>query len=90
MGIKRIDVYERSKEIGAYVVEKKATVRQAAEIFDVSKSTVHKDITERLCEANRELSIEVRKVLDTNKNERAARGGEATKQKYLQRKRVTN
>ena len=89
MKIKRIDVYERSKTIGSYVVNKDATVREAAKIFNVSKSTVHKDITERLQKEDRELYESVRKVLDKNKEERAIRGGEATKQKYLQRKKVT-
>ena len=88
MRIKRVDVYERSKEIGSYVVEKNATLRQAARVFGVSKSTVHKDLTQRLQEDSL-LYSEVRKVLDTNKDERSARGGEATRQKYLQRKRLS-
>ena len=89
MKIKKIDIYERSKTIGTYVVEKNATVRQAAKIFGVSKSTIHKDLTDRLPEEDQRLYKQVRKVLDTNKQQRAARGGEATKKKYLQKKKIT-
>ena len=66
-----------------YIVETKATVRQAAKKFGISKSTVHKDCAERLKVINPALAIEVRKVLDVNKQERHIRGGIATREKYL-------
>ena len=68
---------------GEYIVEKGATVRAAAEFFDVSKSTVHKDVTERLEEIDKDLFEEVKKVLSKNLSERHIRGGIATRQKYL-------
>ena len=61
----------------------KATVRQAAKQFGISKSTVHKDITERLLRINPSLAAEARKILDVNKSERHIRGGMATREKYL-------
>ncbi|HIU80825.1 MAG TPA: sporulation transcriptional regulator SpoIIID [Candidatus Coproplasma excrementipullorum] len=67
---------------GEYIVEKGATVRAAAEFFDVSKSTVHKDVTERLEEIDKDLFEEVKKVLSKNLSERHIRGGLATKSKY--------
>lgn len=82
--MKHINVYERAVSIGNYVVENKATVRVAAKEFAVSKSTVHKDITERLKIEDPILQKEVEKVLTLNKNERHLRGGEATRRKYLQ------
>lgn len=75
-------IYERVLRIAAYVVENSATVRQTATVFAVSKSTVHKDITERLPEIDPELAVQVRQVLDINKSERHLRGGEATRKKY--------
>ncbi len=66
-----------------YIVENKATVRQTAKEFGISKSTVHKDITERLKGVNPTLAQEARKVLDVNKSERHIRGGLATREKYL-------
>ena len=74
---------ERVLEIAAHIIDTKATVRQAAKIFGVSKSTVHKDMTERLPEINAEMAREVKKVLEFNKAERHIRGGRATKKKYL-------
>lgn len=79
----REDIEERAIEIGRYIVENGATVRQTAAIFRVSKSTVHKDVTERLPAVNHALAEEVRNVLDVNKAERHIRGGMATKEKYL-------
>lgn len=76
-------IEERALEIGEYIVENNATVRQAAKRFGVSKSTVHKDVTDRLMEINPALAREARKVLDVNKSERHIRGGLATKEKYL-------
>ncbi len=83
--MKNLYIYERAVSIGNYVVEKEATVRQAAMEFNVSKSTVHKDITERLLVESPELQKDVQKVLTKNKEERHIRGGEATKRKYLKR-----
>ena len=79
----REDIEKRALEIGHYIVEKSATVRQTASVFRVSKSTVHKDVTERLAQVNPSLAAETRKVLDINKSERHIRGGMATKEKYL-------
>ena len=76
------DIRQRVLEISNYIVESRVTVRQAAKIFGVSKSTVHKDVTERLPEINEELAVKVRAVLEQNKAERHLRGGEATKNKY--------
>lgn len=76
-------IEERAIEIGNYIIQEKATVRQTAKKFGVSKSTVHKDVTERLLRINPSLATEARKVLDTNKSERHIRGGLATREKYL-------
>jgi len=78
-------IEERAIEIAEYIIEKKATVRQTAKRFGVSKSTVHKDVSERLLHINPSLAQEVRKILDVNKAERHIRGGLATKEKYLHR-----
>lgn len=76
-------IEERAVEVAYYIIETKATVRQAAKKFGISKSTVHKDVTERLVQINPSLAAETRKVLDVNKSERHIRGGMATKEKYL-------
>ena len=68
-------IEERAVEIGTYIVETNATVRQTAKKFGVSKSTAHKDVTERLFQISPSLAHEARKVLDTNKSERHIRGG---------------
>ena len=78
----RFDVYERCAALGQYILENRATVRETAARFGVSKSTVHKDLTERLPEINRGLYAEVRRLLDRNKAERHIRGGLATRRKY--------
>lgn len=74
----------RAVEIANYIVENNTTVRQAAKQFGISKSTVHKDITDadRLLRINPELAARTRKILDVNKSERHIRGGLATKEKY--------
>lgn len=77
-------IEERAISIANYIIEQNATVRQTAKAFGVSKSTVHKDVTERLPSFNHALAKEARKVLDVNKSERHIRGGLATKEKYLQ------
>ena len=76
-------IEERAITIANYIIDHNATVRQTAKAFGVSKSTVHKDITERLMQVNPALAREARKVLDINKSERHIRGGLATKEKYL-------
>ncbi|MBO8138124.1 MAG: sporulation transcriptional regulator SpoIIID [Desulfotomaculum sp.] len=75
-------IQKRVLEICAYILETGATVRRAAQVFQVSKSTVHKDMTERLPSLNKQLAKEVKKVLERNKSERHLRGGEATRKKY--------
>ena len=76
-------VDDRAAMLGEYIVRNKATVRRAAKQFGVSKSTVHKDVTERLLKINPALAGEARKVLNVNKQERHIRGGFATREKYL-------
>ena len=76
-------IEERAVEIANYIIDTKATVRQAAKKFGISKSTVHKDCTDRLSQLNPGLACEVRQVLDVNKQERHIRGGLATREKYL-------
>ena len=75
-------IEERAVEIAGYIIETKATVRQTAKKFGISKSTVHKDVTERLLRINPSLAAKARKILDVNKSERHIRGGMATKEKY--------
>ena len=74
---------ERVIESATYIIEHNATVRQTAKQFGVSKSTVHKDVTDRLIQINPALAGEARKILDVNKEERHIRGGLATREKYL-------
>lgn len=76
-------IEERAIEIANYIIESNATVRQTAKKFGISKSTVHKDVTERLLQINPSLASDTRQVLDLNKSERHIRGGLATKEKYL-------
>lgn len=78
-------IEERAVEIANYIIDNNATVRQTAKQFGISKSTVHKDVTERLNQINPALANSARKVLDLNKSERHIRGGLATKEKYLQK-----
>lgn len=77
-------IEERAIEVANYIIEQNATVRQTAKKFGISKSTVHKDVTERLEEIDSSLAKRARIVLDVNKSERHIRGGMATKEKYLQ------
>ncbi len=84
--MKDLYIYDRAKNIANYIIETNATVRTAASVFGVSKSTVHKDITERLESVNLTLAKDVKKILDQNKAERHIRGGEATRKKYADRK----
>ncbi len=75
-------IEERAVSIANYIIESNATVRQTAKAFGVSKSTVHKDVTDRLMQINPALAKQARQVLDVNKSERHIRGGMATKEKY--------
>lgn len=77
-----LDIEERAKVLATYIIETKSTVRQTASKFNVSKSTVHKDISERLQKVNPSLASEAKKVLELNKAQRHIRGGLATKMKY--------
>ena len=79
-------VEERAVKLGEHIVENKDTVRRTAAKFGISKSTVHKDVTDRLKIINPYLYREVSLILEQNKQERHMRGGEATKLKYLQLK----
>lgn len=79
-------IEERVVEIGTYIIEHNATVRQTAKQFGISKSTVHKDVTERLALVNSAMAAQVREILDCNKRERHIRGGMATREKYLHNK----
>ena len=76
-------IEERAIGIANYIIDNNATVRQTAKAYGVSKSTVHKDVTERLMQVNPTLALEARRVLDLNKSERHIRGGLATKEKYM-------
>ena len=78
----RYHIEERAIVVAKYIIEKNTTVRQTAKTFGVSKSTIHKDVTERLEEINPTLAKEVKMVLEKNKSERHIRGGMATKLKY--------
>lgn len=73
---------ERAERLALYILENRATVRAAAQRFEISKSTVHKDLSERLPAFNRTLYLQVKEVLEANKAERHIRGGMATRKKY--------
>lgn len=75
-------IEERAQNLADYIITKKATVRQTAKAFGVSKSTAHKDVTTRLFEINPQLAKKVQEILIINKQERHIRGGQATKEKY--------
>ena len=84
--MKGISIDERAIELAHYIIDSKDTVRGAAKKFGISKSTVHKDVSERLKKINPVLAREVRIILDENKAERHIRGGMATKLKYSHEK----
>ena len=75
-------IEQRACELAVYIIENSATVRAAAKHFGISKSTVHKDLQQRLPKCNAALYTQVRQILDLNKQERHIRGGMATRQKY--------
>ena len=76
------NIEERAGQLALYIIENKATVRAAAAKFGISKSSVHKDLVERLPTFNKPLYLQVKKVLEENKAERHIRGGIATRRKY--------
>ena len=78
----RDDLERRARELAVYLIERRTTIRDAAKQFSVSKSTVHKDLSERLKEIDRSLYVQVKEILEQNKAERHLRGGDATKRKY--------
>ena len=80
------NIEERAITLAQYIIDTQDTVRGAAKKFGISKSTVHKDVSERLLKINPILAREVRKILDENKAERHIRGGMATKKKYSEMK----
>ncbi|HHX01551.1 MAG TPA: sporulation transcriptional regulator SpoIIID [Firmicutes bacterium] len=82
-------IRKRVVDVSLYIIKTNATVRQAATVFGVSKSTIHKDVTERLPRINPELATQVKQVLEHNKAERHIRGGEATKRKYIRARKVS-
>ena len=86
----RESIEERSCDLAVYIIEKQTTVRAAAKKFGVSKSTVHKDLTERLPHVNPGLYRQVRALLDLNKAERHIRGGLATRRKYKGEQAITD
>ena len=81
-------IEDRTIELANYIIENKCTVREAAKKFGISKSTVHKDMTERLMKINRSLANDVRVILLENKQERHIRGGFATREKYRNQKQA--
>ena len=81
--MKKLSIEERATLLAHYIIETKDTVRSTVKKFGVSKSTVHKDVSDRLLKINPALAKEVREILDENKAERHLRGGMATKLKYL-------
>lgn len=82
----RENIEERAVALAQYIIEHKATVRAAAKQFGVSKSTVHKDLSERLPTLNRALYLQAKQVLEVNKAQRHIRGGMATREKYRHRR----
>ncbi len=86
--MKKLSIEDRATLLAHYIIETKDTVRSTAKKFGVSKSTVHKDVSDRLLKINPVLAKEVREILDENKAERHLRGGMATKLKYMKEKEI--
>ena len=78
-------IEERCEKLATYLIENKSTVRDTAKVFGISKSTVHKDITDKLAKFNSSLYERAKEILELNKSERHLRGGEATKKKFLKK-----
>ncbi len=83
-------IEQRVVDFANFIIDNEATVRSTAKHFNISKSTVHKDVTQRLKHINLSLYSEVKKILDKNKAQRHIRGGLATKKKYLQKSAMSN
>lgn len=79
------DLEQRAKELARYLIERRTTIRDAARHFSISKSTVHKDLSERLPRIDPTLYAAVKQILERNKAERHIRGGDATRRKYQKR-----
>jgi len=88
--VRNISIEERAIAVAQYIIETEDTVRGAAKKFGISKSSIHKDVSQRLLNINYPLAMEVRKVLDKNKAERHIRGGLATKLKYSHKRMKEN
>ncbi len=88
--MRNISIEERAIAVAQYIIETEDTVRGAAKKFGISKSSIHKDVSQRLLNINYPLAMEVRKVLDKNKAERHIRGGLATKLKYSHKRMEEN
>lgn len=82
-------IRKRAVKVARHILQTSDTVRRTAEVFGISKSTVHKDVSERLPRISAKLAEEVRSVLDRNKAERHLRGGEATRKKYAQESQIS-
>ena len=82
-------IEERTLEVAKYIIANKSTVRDTAKVFGCSKSTIHKDLTERLPKINQNLAHSVKELLNFNKAERHIRGGRATKMKYKKQEEVS-
>lgn len=78
----RDNIEQRACELAVYIIENRATVRAAAKKFGISKSTVHKDLSQRLRDVNHPLYLQVKQIMEQNKAERHIRGGMATRRKY--------
>lgn len=81
-------IEERAIEVANFIISENATVRETATKFGISKSTIHKDVTERLLKINPKLAKEARRVLEINKSKRHIRGGLATRKKYLNKRKT--
>ena len=87
---RKLSIEERAVKLANYIIETEDTVRGAARTYGISKSSVHKDVSQRLININYSLALEVRKILDKNKAERHIRGGKSTKRKYSHEKEINN
>ncbi|MGI6413275.1 MAG: sporulation transcriptional regulator SpoIIID [Syntrophomonadaceae bacterium] len=83
-------IRKRAVKVAQHILQTSNTVRQTAEVFGISKSTIHKDVAERLPRIDQELYEQVKAILDKNKAERHIRGGEATRKKYASSQKLTN